>query len=73
MLDSHRYLPVVTQIKFDLTIMLSPIEDDDLDLTKGEFTEAEERKVLAIGQDILTCNSGGRTKMPKNVGLGVAV
>lgn len=49
-----------------------PIEDLS-DWDECGLKEAETRNVLAIGQDIVSCNSGGRKKMPKNVGLGLAI
>lgn len=47
---------------------LSPIEGESQD--QSDLKDTERRKILAIGQDIITCNSCGRKKMPKNVGLG---
>ena len=35
--------------------------------------ENEKRNILAIGQDIVSCNSGGRKKMLKNVDHGLAM
>lgn len=42
---------------------LSPIEGESQD--QSDLKDTERRKILAIGQDIITCNSGGRKKMPK--------
>ena len=47
--------------------------DDPNDLNESVLKENETRNILAIGQDIISCNSGGRKKMPKNVGLGLAM
>ena len=47
--------------------------DDHKYLNEIVQKENETRNILAIGQDIVSCNSGGRTKMPKNVGLGLAM
>ena len=47
--------------------------DDYKDLNESVLKENETRNVLAIGQDIVTGNSGGRKKMPKHVGLGLAM
>jgi len=44
------------------------VEEDEVDMKADET-----RKILAIGQDIIACNSSGRKKMPKNVGLGIAL
>ena len=41
--------------------------------TQSNMKASTERKVLSIAQDIVFQFSGGRTKMPKNVGLGLAV
>lgn len=47
--------------------------DDPKDLNESVLKENETRNILAIGQDIISCKSGGRKKMPKNVGLGLAM
>ena len=38
--------------------------DDSRDLNESVLKENETRNILAIGQDIVSCNSGGRKKMP---------
>ena len=41
-------------------------------LNESVLKENETRNILAIGQDIISCNSGGRKKIPKHhVGLGL--
>ena len=47
--------------------------DNSRDLNESVLKENETRNILAIGQDIVSCNSGGRKKMPKNVGLELAI
>ena len=47
--------------------------DDHKDLNESVLKKNETRNILAIGQDIVSCNSGGRKKMPKHVGLGLAM
>ena len=47
--------------------------DDHKDLNESVLKENETRNILAIGQDIVSGNSGGRKKMPKHVGLGLAM
>ena len=52
-----------------------PIENHK-DLNESVLKENEARNILdifAIGQDIVSCNSGGRTKIPKYVGLGLVM
>ena len=43
------------------------------DLNESVLKGNETRNISAIGQDIVSCNSGGRKKMPKHVGLGLAM
>ena len=43
------------------------------DLNESVLKENETRNILAVCQVILSCNSGGRKKMPKHVGLGLAM
>jgi len=47
--------------------------DDHKDLNESVVKKNETRNILAIGQDIISCNSGGRKKMQKNVGLTLAM
>ena len=47
--------------------------DDHKDLNESVLKENETWNILAIGQDIVSCNSSGRKKMPKNVGLELAM
>ena len=42
-------------------------------MNESVVKENETRTILAIGQDIVSCNSGGRKKMPKHVGLGLTM
>lgn len=44
--------------------------EDQPEAEDCDLAEAKLRNILAIGQDIVTYNSGGRNKMPKNVGIG---
>jgi len=46
--------------------------DDHKDLNESVVKKNETGNILAIGQDI-SCNSGGRKKMQKNVGLTLAM
>jgi len=41
--------------------------DNHKDLDESVLKKNKKRSILAIGQDIVSCNSGGRKKMPRNV------
>ena len=47
--------------------------EDQPEAEDCDLEEAKLRNSLAIGRDIVTCNSGGRKKMSKNVGIGFAM
>lgn len=46
--------------------------EDDL-TSKACISEADERRVLMIAQDVVHCASHGRIKMPKHVSLGMSI
>ncbi len=43
------------------------------DMSSSCTSEADERHIMMIGQDIIHCGSHGRKKMPKHVSLGMTV
>ena len=43
------------------------------DLNESVLKDNDTRNILAIGQDIVSCNPGKRKKMPKHLGLGLAM
>ena len=47
--------------------------NDHKDLDQRVLKANETRNIFAIGQDIASCSLGGRKKMPKNAGLGLAM
>lgn len=70
--ELHQFLRWLMQSQRSLNGEQTIISDES-DFNNADAPKSETRKILSIAQDIVTCYSCARKKMPKNVGLGLAI